>query len=117
LERDDLSAAAAHYIQLRKIDPRQVLSRTALLDVANQLAHQQSHAAAADAYEQFLGAYPNYDQIEQVQLMLGLIYARYLGRPERAREHLNRAMARLHRKRDLDMAQAELSRLGHPASA
>jgi membrane associated rhomboid family serine protease len=117
IDGDDLAAAAAMYVKLRKIDPKQILSRTALLDVANQLAHQQEHARAAEAYEQFLGAYPNYEQVEQVQLMLGLIYGRYLGRPDRAREHLNRALARLHREREVGMARAELSRLGAPASA
>jgi hypothetical protein len=49
--------------------------------------------------------------------MLGLIYGRYLGRPDRAPEHLNRALARLHREREVGMARAELSRLGAPASA
>lgn len=117
LDRDDLPSAARLYIELRRLDPRQTLSRTALLDVANELAHENNHTQAAQAYEQLLGAYPSFDGIEQVQLMLGLIYARYLDQPDRARDHLNRALRRLHRQREVAIAQAELSRLPAAASS
>jgi len=88
-----------------------VLSRQAQLEVANQLASQQLYAEAADAYEQFIKHYANFDQIEQVELMLGLIYARYLGAYEQAREYLLRAMARLHGEREVSLARAELARI------
>src|SRR5688572_10459409 len=74
----NLPHAAILFLELAKLDRDQVLSRQAQLDVANQLASQQFHEAAADAYEQFLRHYPNYGQIEHVELMVGLIYARYL---------------------------------------
>jgi membrane associated rhomboid family serine protease len=107
----NLPHAAILFIELKALDPQQVLSRQAQLDVANQLASQQFHEQAADAYEQFLRHYPNFKQIEHVELMLGLIYARYLGRKARARELLTHAVTRLHGEGELRMAREELEKL------
>ena len=76
----DQPKAAQLYLQMRQLDPYQVLARQAQLDVANQLASQQLYPQAAEAYELFLRNYKNFEQVEQVELMLGLIYARYLNR-------------------------------------
>lgn len=103
--------AALRYLELKQIDPQQVLSRQAQYEVATQLASQQLYAEAAEAYEQFLSHYPNFDQIEQVELMLGLIYGRYLHRFDRAKELLIRSMARLHQERQIAMARAEVGRI------
>ena len=100
------------FLELKQLDPHQVLSRQAQLDVANQLASQQFHEQAADAYEQFLRHYPNFKQLEHVELMLGLIYARYLNKRARARELLSHAVTRLHSERDVRMAREELEKLG-----
>jgi membrane associated rhomboid family serine protease len=108
----NLPHAAILFLELKALDPDQVLSRQAQLDVANQLASQQFHLQAADAYEQFLRHYPNYAQIEHVELMLGLIYARYLNRAARARELLERAARKLHTDREVRMAREELEKLG-----
>jgi membrane associated rhomboid family serine protease len=107
----NLPHAAYLFLELKKLDPSQVLSRQAQLDVANQLASQQFFPQAAEAYEQFLTHYPNFEQIEQVELMLGVIYARYLQRYERARQLLLRALARLHTEREIQWARAELARI------
>jgi membrane associated rhomboid family serine protease len=107
----NLPHAAIVYLELKSVDPNQVLSRQAQLDVANQLASQQFFAEAADAYEQFLRHYPNFAQIEHVELMLGLICARYLGRRARAKELLSHAVTRLHGESELHMARAELEKL------
>jgi membrane associated rhomboid family serine protease len=107
----DLPKAAELYLQLRAFDPEQVLSRQAQLDIANQLNAQQLYAEAADAYEAFLRTYPKFEQIEQVELMLGLIYARYLQQYDRAKEYLVKAIARLHGDRELTMAKSELRRI------
>jgi membrane associated rhomboid family serine protease len=103
--------AALLFLELKRLDPKQVLSRQAQLDVANQLASQQRYADAAEAYEQFLTHYANFEQLEQVELMLGLIYARYLERYDRAKEILLRAAARLHGERESALARAELARI------
>jgi membrane associated rhomboid family serine protease len=107
----DLPRAAEIYRQMRKLDPLQVLSRQVQLDVANLLANQQRYSEAAEAYEAFLRVYPKYEQIEKVELMLGLIYARYLAQYQRAREYLNRALSRLHGDREVSLARAELDRI------
>jgi membrane associated rhomboid family serine protease len=108
----NLPHAAIVFMELKTIDPKQVLSRQAQLDVANQLASQQFYAEAAEAYEQFLTHYPKFTQIEHVELMLGLICARYLGRRARAKELLSHAVTRLHGESELRMARAELEKLG-----
>jgi membrane associated rhomboid family serine protease len=108
----NLPHAAIVFMELKTVDPNQVLSRQAQLDVANQLTSQQFFPEAADAYEQFLTHYPNYKQIEHVELMLGLLCARYLNRKARARELLSHAVTRLHAERDLQMAHEELDKLG-----
>jgi hypothetical protein len=108
----NLPHAAILFMELKTIDPDQVLSRQAQLDVANQLASQQFYPQAADAYEQFLRHYPNFAQIEHVELMLGLICARYLNRRARAKELLSHAVTRLHGESELRMAREELEKLG-----
>ena len=87
------------------------------LDVANHLAHQQLYPQAAEAYEAYLRQYPRTVQIEQVELRLGLIYARYLSQNEKAREHLTRAIEKLHGDREIALARDELARLGPPPPA
>jgi tetratricopeptide (TPR) repeat protein len=107
----DLPGAVELYLRLRGIDSDQVLSRQAQLDIANQLNAQQMYPQAADAYEAFLRTYPKFEQIEQIELMLGLIYARYLQQYDRAKGYLVKAMSRLHGERELEMARSELRRI------
>jgi len=64
-----------------------------------------------EAYEQFIRAYPKFEQMEQVELMLGLIYARYLHQYVRAQQCLVRALAKLHGEREIEMAKSELTRI------
>jgi tetratricopeptide (TPR) repeat protein len=107
----ELPRAGALYLELKTVDPEQVLSRQAQLDVANQLAAEQLYPQAAEAYELFLRHYPKFEQIEQIELMLGIIYARYLSQYARARECLVKAQARLQGERELAMAKSELERI------
>jgi membrane associated rhomboid family serine protease len=107
----NLDVAARLYLQLRAVDPTQVLPRQTQLDIANQLAGQQMYTEAAEAYEAFIKAYPKFEQMEQVELMLGIIYARYLQQYPKAREFLVRALAKLHGQREIDMAKSELTRI------
>jgi TolA-binding protein len=111
LAKHDMDAAVQRFTELRQLDPRQVLSRQAQLDVANHLAGMQRYADAAAAYEQFLQTYPKYDQVEQVQLMLGIVYARYLAQYARAKQLLEAALQRLYGERERGLATAELARI------
>jgi len=111
LAQKNLAAAAELYLQLIKIDDTQVLPRQHLLDVANQLASENRYAQAAQAYEKFLQHYANYEYIEQIQLMLGLIYSRYLNKPDLAVKHLRAAEEKLTEQNQLRMCRDELAKL------
>lgn len=107
----NLSAAAEKYLELITLDSSQILPRQYLLDIANQLTSESRHADAAKAYEQFLAHYGNYEYIEQVQLMLGLLYSRYLDQPSRAKKYLTAAAEKLSDPGQLKMCHAELEKL------
>jgi hypothetical protein len=106
-----LPDAVRLYLELRAIDPNQVMSKQTQLDIANQLFSEGQHPAAADAYELFLRNYPKADQIQNVELILAIVYARYMNRYARAKELLTMALPKLHAPRDVEMAQAELARI------
>jgi len=108
----NLTAAGDYYRRLMALDPEQVLAQQLQLDIANHLMQTGEHADAASAYETFLRQYRTYPFVEQVQLMLGLLYSRYLNKPDAAREHLTKALERLHTPTQIQMARDELNRLG-----
>ena len=110
LERD-LAAATEAYLKLTTLDSGQVLPRQHLLDIANQLASDSRPAESARAYEQFLEHYSSYEYVEEVELMLGLLYSRYLGQPAKALEHLRQAAAKLSDPGQLKMCRDEIARL------
>ena len=112
LRQRNVSTAAKAYLELMKIDSAQVLARQALLDIANHLASSSNSAESAHAYENFLLHYGSYEHIEQVRLMLGVLYARYLDRPAEAIKHLRQAVNRLRDPGQLQMCRTELDRLG-----
>lgn len=107
----NLPAAAEIYLELMKVDSNQLLPRQYLLDIANQLASEKKAAESAQAYEQFLAHYGNYQYIEQVELMLGILYSRYLDQPEKAIKHLQAAAQKLSDPSQLKMCRDELARL------
>jgi membrane associated rhomboid family serine protease len=107
----NISAAAESYLELMQTDPEQIIPRQYLLDIANQLASQTKHAEAADAYEKFLTCYATYEYIEQVQLMLGIIYSRYLEKPSIAKKHLEAAATKLSDPTQRKLCSDELEKL------
>jgi len=118
--RAEISEATAHrniqlttklYHDLKMLDAKQVLTRQTQLDVANQFAAEQRYPQAAEAYETFLRHYGTYAQVSEVQLMLGLVYSRYLNKPDLARPWLEKAIARLHSDREIQIAKEELAKI------
>ncbi len=107
----NLPDAANSYLQLIGADPTQLPPRQHLLDIANQLASESKHAEAANTYEKFLSHYSTYEYTEQVELMLGIMYSRYLGQPEDAQKHLKIAAEKLTDPGQLKMCNDELQRL------
>lgn len=106
-----LDDAAKMYLQLLELDADQVLPEQQQIDIANKLMHTGSHAPAAQAYETFIKRYSRYPFIEQIQLMLGLLYSRYLAKPTDARKHLQAALEKLTDQGQRQMCQNELERL------
>jgi len=107
----DLSSAAELYLELMGLDDGLILAHQHLLDIANQLASDDKPAESAQAYEQFLAHYSDYQYSEEVKLMLGLLYSRYLGKPEQAKKHLSAAAGKLSDAGQLKMCRDELARL------
>ena len=107
----NLSAAAEVYLELIGLDSEQILPRQYLLDIANQLASDSKHAESAQAYEKFLTHYNNYEYVEQVELMLGILYSRYLHKPELAIKHLQAAVQKLSDPGQVKMCNDELVKL------
>jgi membrane associated rhomboid family serine protease len=107
----NLPAAAELYIELMEQDGQEILPGKQLLDIANQLAGENKHVESARAYEQFLSHYSTYEYAEQVELMLGIIYARYLNQPELAVKHLQIAEKKLIDQGQLKMCRDELARI------
>ena len=107
----NLSAAAQKYLELVELDSNQVPPRQYLLDIAKQLTSENKHAESAQAYEKFLGHYGSYEYVEQVHLMLGILYSRYLGKRELAVKHLKAAAEKLTDPGQLKMCNDELAKL------
>ena len=111
MNQHDMPGAARRYRQLLDEHPDQVMGQQQQLDLANQLMAEGLHDTAARAYELFLQHYPGYPQREQVELVLALLCARYLNRPDRARELLADAAPRLEgsNRQLADQIRAELA--------
>jgi len=107
----NLPAAAQLYLELIKLDSKQLPPRQYLLDIANQLASENKHVQSAEAYEKFIAHYRNYEYIEQVQLMLGIIYSRYLQKSKEAIKLLETARNKLTDEGQLKMCNDELDKL------
>jgi len=107
----NLPAAAKSYLELMEVDSAQVPPRQYLLDIANQLASENKHAESAQAYEAFLTHYSSYEYTEQVELMLGILYSRYLNKPDLAVKHLRAAAEKLSDPGQLKMCNDELNKL------
>lgn len=111
LSEHRLGEAAEDYRRLLELDRNQVLSQQHQLDLANHLAAVGWYELAARAYELFLEHYSGDPQRHQVRLMLGLIYARYLKQPERARALLEEARTSLSDPQQKELAEHLLAEL------
>jgi membrane associated rhomboid family serine protease len=110
-QQHNLSAAAGTYLELTAFDSSQILPRQQLLDIANQLASESKYAESAQAYERFLTHYGGYEYVEQVELMTGILYSRYLNKPKEAIKHLQAAASKLSDAGQLKMCSDELAKL------
>jgi membrane associated rhomboid family serine protease len=92
----EMPAAAAAYRRLLEkhgaTTGASLLNRRSQYDLANYLFESGDHSTAATAYQLFLEGYPNDAEIPMVRLMLGLISARYLNDPIKAKAEIGRAL-------------------------
>src|SRR5688572_29514168 len=92
VSRGELQAAGEGYRRLLEsygdLPGAATLSRQHLYDLANHLFQTGKHTLALEAYDRFLEAYPKDSHAPSVRLMVGLINARYLNDPVRAKQML-----------------------------
>jgi len=88
-----------------------VLAEQGQLDVASQLYSNGAHADAARAYELLIQSYPTTARATEVRLILGLLYARHLNLPQRARELIEQAKPRLRDEGQTRLADQLLAEL------
>ncbi|MBW8034748.1 MAG: rhomboid family intramembrane serine protease [Planctomycetes bacterium] len=108
----DLPNAVREYLELIAIDDEQVMPRQQQLDIANQMMAEGKWAFSANAYEKFLKHYGNTQHNEQVELMLGILYARYLNKSDKAIKYLDRARKKIADPGQIKMCEEELKKLG-----
>jgi len=107
----NLQSAADKYSRLLSCDDTQTLPLPQQLDIANYLMSSAHYKQASLAYEKFIAGYPDYEYIEQIHLMLGLLYARYLEKKESAAKYLKLAKERLNDPEQRQMCEIELKKL------
>jgi membrane associated rhomboid family serine protease len=95
ISQRDAPAAIEAYQQILEIDPQHVLARETQFELANYLLSDNRHHQAAQAYERLLAAFPRSRDVDQVRLLLGVVYARYLEQYDLAERHLSECLPRL----------------------
>lgn len=112
MEQRDPGRALDTYERLLADDAKQVLPRDLQLDMGNYAMSHDRHGTAATAYELFLATYRGDSQTDQVKLLLGLIYTRYLPQPERAKQLLTEAREHLGDAAQRQLVDELLGQLG-----
>lgn len=107
----NLSAAAEKYLELVGLNESEVIARQSLLDVANQLMAMGKWQESAAAYQKFLNHYGGYEYAEQVELMLGLLYSRYLNDREKALKYLKSCSGKLRDAGQKKMCNEEINKM------
>ena len=109
VSRNDLPGAAALYREILQVNGAVVLPRQQQLDIANHLMETGAYVESAEAYERFLRHFGGYEHVADIELMLGLVYGRYLNRLEEADKLLAQAARKLTDAKNKQLAEAELA--------
>ncbi|MGB2986893.1 MAG: rhomboid family intramembrane serine protease [Phycisphaerae bacterium] len=119
IERGDVRSAAALYEQLVVIDPVQCLSERHQMELAREFYGSGRFPQAAASFERFVDCYAHSSQVNDIRLLLGIIYARDLQQYEVADKHLSRSMETLRdqtrRDQCLQWLRDVRTALGRPA--
>jgi len=112
----DLDAAADAYrtllAEFGHDQSATTLNRANLLTLGNHLYRSGDNQTAAVAYERFLGSNPNDTEAPGVRLLLGLINARHLNDPVRAKQLLEEVRGRLRTDEEESLAEQLIEELG-----
>lgn len=111
IDAGNMAGAAEAYITLMHADSEQVISKQQLLDISNQLMSMGKYEESARAYEKFMAHYSGYEYSEQVELMLGVLYSRYLDDKEKALKYLEGASDKLRDQGQKKMCEDEIDKL------
>ena len=106
LAASDRDRAVDTYERLLDADAGQVMARDTQLQIANHAMAQQRHGTAARAYELYIKRFEREANVGEVQLLLGLLYARYLHQPDMARAVLDKAIGALPQGDQRKMAES-----------
>ena len=106
-QRRDFAAAADLYARIMQLNTEIVLPRQQQLNIANHLMSAERFVEAGEAYERFRKHFASYKHIADIELMLGMIYGRYLQRYAEAAELLERAAKGLTDARKRQLAETE----------
>lgn len=94
LQQREYAAAVDAHLRLLQDAPDTVLPEGPQQEIATQLAAAGQDAAAVAAWERLLERYPLQGRQPEIRLLLAAKWLRSLGRPERARPHLDAVNAR-----------------------
>ena len=100
------------YSKLMDLDSSQTLTLAQQLDISNYLMSCGEYKQAVCAYENFIKAYQDYEYIEQIHLMLGIIYSRYIIDRDLAKKYLQLADEKLNDAKQKKMCIDALKKLG-----
>lgn len=95
LLQGDVAGAATSYEKMVAVDAAQCMSEREQLAIAREFYSSGRPPQAAAAFERFVQCYPNSIDLENIRLLLGIIYARDLREYENADKHLTESMERL----------------------
>ena len=95
LERKDATGATATYEELLILDRRQCLSERQQLEIGREFYRTARFPQAVVAFERFVESYPRSYEAANINLLLGIIYARDLKQLESADKHLTQSMETL----------------------
>lgn len=95
LERGDAETGASLYQELTVIDPTQCLPLPQQLTIARTFYSSGRSPQAAGAFERFVTCFPNGPESREIELLLGIIYARDLQQYAAAEKHLASSLEKL----------------------
>lgn len=127
ISKRDMPGAGRAYLQLLELhgpgpdgEPgpgTAVMGKRYQLELAAWFYQTADYKMAMTAYERYLHAYPKDGEVPHVKLLMGLIAARYLGKPERARTLITDAEHALRDDEQIGLARSLLTELGSGPTA